>query len=163
MAKGSLKIFFLSSREYKHERFMTNENLITTLNKFALCSLSCWSSLVMSSCALWIFPAFVLSSAVLFSKLLFAWRGSFLIRELCACARASCRYGVSTSGASDWQACEDSQWNKGTTLVFHKIVIYNPWTWKQSEDAFKVSLTPKQIFLAPISSEFLKNNFLFSF
>ena len=33
---------------------------------------------------------------------------------------------VSTSGASDWQACEDSHRNKRTTLVFHKIVIYNP-------------------------------------
>ena len=33
---------------------------------------------------------------------------------------------VSTSGASDWQACEDSHWNKGTTFVFDKIVIYNP-------------------------------------
>ena len=50
---------------------------------------------------------------------------------------------VSTSGASDWQACEDSHWNKRTTFVFHKIVIYNPWTWKQSEDSLKISLTPK--------------------
>ena len=32
----------------------------------------------------------------------------------------------STSGASDWQACEDSHWNKRTTFVFDKIVIYNP-------------------------------------
>ena len=37
---------------------------------------------------------------------------------------------VSTSGASDRQACEDSHWNKRTTFVFHKIVIYNPWTLK---------------------------------
>ena len=27
---------------------------------------------------------------------------------------------VSSSGASDWQACEDSHWNKRTTFVFHK-------------------------------------------
>ena len=51
---------------------------------------------------------------------------------------------VSTSCASDWQACEDSHWNKRTTFVFHKIVIYNPWTWKQSEDTLKISLTPKR-------------------
>ena len=34
--------------------------------------------------------------------------------------------------------------NKRTTFVFHKIVIYNPWTWKQSEDSLKISLTPKR-------------------
>ena len=51
---------------------------------------------------------------------------------------------VSTSGASNWQAFEDSQWNKTTTFVFHKIVIYNPWTWKQSDDSLKISLTPKR-------------------
>ena len=51
---------------------------------------------------------------------------------------------VSTSGATDWQACEDSHWNKRTTFVFHKIVIYNPWTWKQSEDSLKMSITPKR-------------------
>ena len=51
---------------------------------------------------------------------------------------------VSTSGASDWQACEDSHWNKRTTFVFHKIVINNPWTWKQFENSFKISLTPKR-------------------
>ena len=33
---------------------------------------------------------------------------------------------VSTSSASDWQACEDSHWNKRKTLIFCKIVIYNP-------------------------------------
>ena len=33
---------------------------------------------------------------------------------------------VSTSSASDWQACEDSHWNKRKTFIFHKIVIYNP-------------------------------------
>ena len=27
---------------------------------------------------------------------------------------------VSSSGASDWQACEDSHWNRRTTFVFHK-------------------------------------------
>ena len=27
---------------------------------------------------------------------------------------------VSSSGASDWQACEDSHWNMRTTFVFHK-------------------------------------------
>ena len=51
---------------------------------------------------------------------------------------------VSTSGTSNWQAFEDSQWNKTTTFVFHKIVIYNPWTWKQSDDSLKISLTPKR-------------------
>ena len=49
---------------------------------------------------------------------------------------------VSTSGTSDWQACEDSHWIKRTTFVFHKIAIYNSWTWKQSEDSLKISLTP---------------------
>ena len=44
----------------------------------------------------------------------------------------------------DWQACEDSHWNKRTTFDSHKIVIYNPWTWKQSEDSLKISLTPKR-------------------
>ena len=51
---------------------------------------------------------------------------------------------VSTSDASDWQACKDSHWNKRTTFVFHKIVIYNPWTWKQPEDSLKISLTLKR-------------------
>ena len=49
---------------------------------------------------------------------------------------------VSTSSASNWQGCEDSHWIKRTTFVFHKIAIYNSWTWKQSEDSFKISLTP---------------------
>ena len=53
---------------------------------------------------------------------------------------------VSTSGATDWQACEDSHWNKRTTFVFHKIVIYNPWTWKQSEDSLKISLRSARSF-----------------
>ena len=43
----------------------------------------------------------------------------------------------------DWQACEDSLLNKRTTFVFHKIVIYNPWTWKQSEDSLKIPLNRK--------------------
>ena len=34
---------------------------------------------------------------------------------------------VSTSGASDWQACKDSHRNSRTTFVFHKIVMYNPY------------------------------------
>ena len=51
---------------------------------------------------------------------------------------------VSTSGVSDWQACDDSHWNKKTTFVFHKIVIYSPWTWKRSKDSLKISLTPKR-------------------
>ena len=50
---------------------------------------------------------------------------------------------VSTSGASNWQACKDSHWNNRTTFVFHKIVIYNSWIWKQSEDSLKISLTAK--------------------
>ena len=62
---------------------------------------------------------------------------------------------VSTSGASDWMACEDSHWNKRTTFVFHKIVIYNPWTWKQFEDSLKISLIPKR-------SEFYKCSKAFS-
>ena len=64
---------------------------------------------------------------------------------------------VSTSGASDWQACEDSHWNKRTTFVFHKIVIYNPWTWKlwQSEDSLKVSLTPKRSEFTGVQKFFL--------
>ena len=62
---------------------------------------------------------------------------------------------VSTSGASDWMACEDSHWNKRTTFVFNKIVIYNPWTWKQSEDSLKISPTPK-------CSEFYKCSKAFS-
>ena len=35
-----------------------------------------------------------------------------------------------------------SHWIKRTTFVFHKIAIYNSWTWKQSEDSLKISLTP---------------------
>ena len=62
---------------------------------------------------------------------------------------------VSTSGASDWQACEDSQWNKRTTFVFHKIVIYNPWTWKQSEDSLKISLTAKRSEFTDVQKLFL--------
>ena len=62
---------------------------------------------------------------------------------------------VSTSGASDWQACEDSHWNKRTTFVFHKIVIYNPWTWKQSEDSLKISLTAKRSEFTDVQKLFL--------
>ena len=62
---------------------------------------------------------------------------------------------VSTSGASDWQACEDSHWNKRTTFVFHTIVIYNPWTWKQSEDSLKISLTPKRSEFTGVQKLFL--------
>ena len=51
---------------------------------------------------------------------------------------------VPTSGASDWQVCKDSHWNKRTTFVFHKIVIYSPWTRKQSEDSLNIWLTPKR-------------------
>ena len=49
---------------------------------------------------------------------------------------------VSTSSASDWKGCKDLHWIKRTTFVFHKIAIYNSWTWKQSEDSLKISLTP---------------------
>ena len=62
---------------------------------------------------------------------------------------------VSTSGASDWQACKDSHWNNRTTFVFHKIVIYNPWTWKQSEDSLKISLTPKRSEFSGVQKLFL--------
>ena len=62
---------------------------------------------------------------------------------------------VSTSGASDWQACEDSQWNKRTTFVFRKILIYSPWTWKQSEDSLKLSLTPKRSEFTGVQKLFL--------
>ena len=51
---------------------------------------------------------------------------------------------VSRSGASDWQACQDSHWNKRTTFVFHKIGSYSTWTWKQFEDSLKISLSPKR-------------------
>ena len=62
---------------------------------------------------------------------------------------------VSTSGASDWQAFKDSHWNNRTTFVFHKIVIYNPWTWKQSEDSLKISLTAKRSELTDVQKLFL--------
>ena len=62
---------------------------------------------------------------------------------------------VPTSGASDWQVCKDSHWNKRTTFVFHKIVIYSPWTWKQSEDSLKVSLTPKRSEFTGVQKLFL--------
>ena len=62
---------------------------------------------------------------------------------------------VSTSGVSDWQACDDSHWNKRTTFVFHKIVIYNPWTWKRSGDSLKISLTPKRSEFAGVQKLFL--------
>ena len=62
---------------------------------------------------------------------------------------------VSTSGASDWQVCKDSHWNNRTTFVFHKIVIYNPWTWKQSEDSLKISLTAKRSEFTDVQKLFL--------
>ena len=57
--------------------------------------------------------------------------------------------------ASNWQACEDSYWNKRTTFIFHKIVIYNPWTWKQSKDSLKISLTPKRLEFTGVQKLFL--------
>ena len=57
--------------------------------------------------------------------------------------------------ASNWQACEDSYWNKRTTFIFHKIVIYNPWTWKQSKDSLKISLTPKRSEFTGVQKLFL--------
>ena len=62
---------------------------------------------------------------------------------------------VSTSGASDWQACKDSHWSNRTTFVFHKIVIYNPWTWKQSEHSLKISLTVKRSEFTDVQKLFL--------
>ena len=62
---------------------------------------------------------------------------------------------VSTSGASDWQACKDSDWNKRTTFVFHKIVIYSPWTRKQSEDSLKILLTAKRSKFTDVQKLFL--------
>ena len=62
---------------------------------------------------------------------------------------------VSTSGASDWQAWEDSHWNKRTTFVFHKIVIYNPWTLKKSEYSLKISLTTKRSEFTGVQKLFL--------
>ena len=56
---------------------------------------------------------------------------------------------------SDWQAGEDSQGNKRTTFVFRKIVIYNPWTWKQSENSLKLSLTPKRSEFTGVQKLFL--------
>ena len=57
---------------------------------------------------------------------------------------------VSISGGNDWHACEDSHWNKNRKI---KIVIYNPWTWKQSENTSKISLTPKRSEFTGIESE----------
>ena len=62
---------------------------------------------------------------------------------------------VSTSWVSDWQVCKDSHWNNRTTFVFHKIVIYNPWTWKQSEDSLKISLTAKRSEFTDVQKLFL--------
>ena len=62
---------------------------------------------------------------------------------------------VSTSGASNWQACKDSHWNKRTTFIFHKIVLYNPWTWKQSKDSLKIPLTPKRSEFTGVQKLFL--------
>ena len=42
-----------------------------------------------------------------------------------------------------------------TTLVFHKITIYSPWTWKQSEDSLKISLTPKRSEFTGVQKLFL--------
>ena len=50
---------------------------------------------------------------------------------------------------------EDSYWNKRTTFVFHKIVIYNPWTWKQFEDSLKISLTAKRSEFTDVQKLFL--------
>ena len=55
----------------------------------------------------------------------------------------------------NWQACEDSHWNKRTTFVIHKIVIYNPWTWKKSEDSLKISLTAKRSEFTDVQKLFL--------
>ena len=62
---------------------------------------------------------------------------------------------VSTSGISNWQACKDSHWNKRTTFIFHKIVLYNPWNWKQSEDSLKIPLTPKRLEFTGVQKLFL--------
>ena len=62
---------------------------------------------------------------------------------------------ATTSGASDWQACKDSHRNKRRTFVFHKIVIYNPWTWKQCEYSLKISLTPKRSKFTGVQKLFL--------
>ena len=42
-----------------------------------------------------------------------------------------------------------------TTFVFHKIVIYNPWSWKQSEDSLKISLTAKRSEFTDVQKLFL--------
>ena len=62
---------------------------------------------------------------------------------------------VSTSGTSDWQACEDSHWNKRRTFVFHKIVTYSPWTRKQSEVSLNIWLTPKRSEFTGVQKLFL--------
>ena len=62
---------------------------------------------------------------------------------------------VSTSGTGDWQACEDSHWIKRTNFVFHKAAIYNSWTWKQSKDSLKISLTPKRSEFTGVQKLFL--------
>ena len=63
---------------------------------------------------------------------------------------------VSTSGANNnKRACEDSHWNNRTTFVFHKIVNYNPWTWKQSEDSLQILFTPKRSEFTGVQKLFL--------
>ena len=66
---------------------------------------------------------------------------------LCACydrnINSTCNGNKVLVSTSDWQACEDSHWNNRTTFVFHKIVNYNPWTWKQFEDSWTISLPPQ--------------------
>ena len=42
-----------------------------------------------------------------------------------------------------------------TTFVFHSITIYNPWTWKQSEDPLNISLTPKRSEFTDVQKLFL--------
>ena len=38
---------------------------------------------------------------------------------------------------------------------FHNIVIYNPWTWKQSEYSLKISLTAKRSEFTDVQKLFL--------
>ena len=42
-----------------------------------------------------------------------------------------------------------------TTFVFRRIVIYSPWTWKQSKDSLKLSFTPKRSEFTGVQKLFL--------
>ena len=91
--------------------------------ELTLCSLSCCSSLVMSSCARWRFPDFVFNSAVLVSKSFLACFNSFSIFSFFLASRCASLLRTWMSSLS-WSSKSKEKIKTTIKGQFHNISMH---------------------------------------